>query len=141
MGRDMGDAAVLFVGERDDSPLCASLCVVSGDTVYGRYWGTRGNHSNPAALRGLATTSPSTGASRMATNVSKAALRARTNSRAACCRWRRIRRTGWPMGALPMPFAISGSAIGGHRAHTMEGVKRQFAVQGNLVPARRRGRC
>ena len=41
MGRDMGDAAVLFVGERDDSPLCASLCVVSGDTVYGRYWGTR----------------------------------------------------------------------------------------------------
>lgn len=41
MGRDMGDAAVLFTGARDGQPVCASLCVASGDTVYGRYWGTQ----------------------------------------------------------------------------------------------------
>ncbi|MBL8310016.1 MAG: N-acetyltransferase [Burkholderiales bacterium] len=41
VGHEMGDAAVLFVGERADEPICASLCIASGDTVYGRYWGTR----------------------------------------------------------------------------------------------------
>ena len=40
IGRDMGDAAVLFIGERDSRALCSSLCIASGDTVYGRYWGT-----------------------------------------------------------------------------------------------------
>lgn len=41
MGHDLGDAVVLFTGARDGQPVCASLCVVSGDTVYGRYWGTQ----------------------------------------------------------------------------------------------------
>jgi len=41
LGADCGDAAILFVGEREGIPLCASLCVASGDAVYGRYWGTR----------------------------------------------------------------------------------------------------
>lgn len=40
LGHDCGDAAVLFTGERDGVPLCTSLCVASGDSVYGRYWGT-----------------------------------------------------------------------------------------------------
>ncbi len=41
LGHDCGDAAVLFIGERGGEPLCASLCIASGDSVYGRYWGTR----------------------------------------------------------------------------------------------------
>ena len=40
LGAKCADAAVLFVGERDGQALCTSLCVASGDTVYGRYWGT-----------------------------------------------------------------------------------------------------
>jgi uncharacterized protein len=40
LGHDCGDAAVMFIGERDGLPLCASLCVASGESVYGRYWGT-----------------------------------------------------------------------------------------------------
>jgi predicted N-acyltransferase len=39
LGGESADAAVLFIGERDGAPLCASLCVASGDSVYGRYWG------------------------------------------------------------------------------------------------------
>jgi uncharacterized protein len=38
--RDCEDACVLFVGTRNDERLCASFCIRSGDTVYGRYWGT-----------------------------------------------------------------------------------------------------
>ncbi|MGL4233984.1 MAG: GNAT family N-acetyltransferase [Casimicrobium sp.] len=34
------DACVLFIGERDGERLCTSFCIRSGDTVYGRYWGT-----------------------------------------------------------------------------------------------------
>lgn len=41
LGQDCGDSAILFIGERGGEPLCASLCVASGDSVYGRYWGTR----------------------------------------------------------------------------------------------------
>ena len=40
LGKECGDAAVMFIGERDGSPLCASLCVASGESVFGRYWGT-----------------------------------------------------------------------------------------------------
>ena len=40
LGHDCEGAAVLFVGERDGEPLCTSLCIASGTTVYGRYWGT-----------------------------------------------------------------------------------------------------
>ena len=40
-GARCGDAALLFIGEREGEPLCASLCALSGDTLYGRYWGTR----------------------------------------------------------------------------------------------------
>jgi len=40
LGNDCGDAAVMFIGEREGSPLCASLCVASGESVFGRYWGT-----------------------------------------------------------------------------------------------------
>ena len=29
-----------FVGDREGEPLCTSLCIASGNTVYGRYWGT-----------------------------------------------------------------------------------------------------
>ncbi|MFN3630750.1 MAG: peptidogalycan biosysnthesis protein, partial [Casimicrobiaceae bacterium] len=28
------------LGERQDEPLCASLAIASGSTLYGRYWGT-----------------------------------------------------------------------------------------------------
>jgi uncharacterized protein len=38
--RDCEGAVVLFIGERDGGRLCASLCIRSGDTLYGRYWGT-----------------------------------------------------------------------------------------------------
>jgi uncharacterized protein len=38
--RDCEDAVVLFIGERNGSLLCASLCIRSGNTLYGRYWGT-----------------------------------------------------------------------------------------------------
>jgi uncharacterized protein len=38
--RDCGDAVVLFIGERSGEKLCTSLCIVDGDTMYGRYWGT-----------------------------------------------------------------------------------------------------
>jgi uncharacterized protein len=38
--RDCKGAVVLFVGERAGKPLCSSLCMRSGDTLYGRYWGT-----------------------------------------------------------------------------------------------------
>ncbi len=34
------DACVLFIGERGGERLCSSFCIRSGDTVYGRYWGT-----------------------------------------------------------------------------------------------------
>jgi uncharacterized protein len=34
------DAMVLFIGERNGQRLCSSLCIVNGDTLYGRYWGT-----------------------------------------------------------------------------------------------------
>jgi uncharacterized protein len=34
------DAVVLFIGERSGERLCTSLCIVDGDTMYGRYWGT-----------------------------------------------------------------------------------------------------
>lgn len=37
---ECNDAVVLFVGERNGERLCASLCIRSGDTLYGRYWGT-----------------------------------------------------------------------------------------------------
>ncbi len=40
LGKDCGDAAILFIGEREGLPLCTSLCVASGESVYGRYWGT-----------------------------------------------------------------------------------------------------
>ncbi len=40
LGMDCDDAAVMFIGERNGSRLCASLCVASGESVYGRYWGT-----------------------------------------------------------------------------------------------------
>lgn len=35
-----GDAAVLFTGMRDGQPVCASLCIASGNVLYGRYWGS-----------------------------------------------------------------------------------------------------
>jgi uncharacterized protein len=38
--RDCNDAIVLFIGEREGAKLCSSLCIVDGDTMYGRYWGT-----------------------------------------------------------------------------------------------------
>jgi uncharacterized protein len=38
--RDCGDACVLFIGKRNNERLCSSFCIRSGDTVYGRYWGT-----------------------------------------------------------------------------------------------------
>ncbi len=38
--RDCGDAIVLFIGERHGARLCTSLCIVDGETMYGRYWGT-----------------------------------------------------------------------------------------------------
>ncbi len=38
--RDCTDACVLFIGERSGERLCSSFCIRSGDTVYGRYWGT-----------------------------------------------------------------------------------------------------
>ncbi len=34
------DAVVLFIGERSGERLCTSLCIVDGETMYGRYWGT-----------------------------------------------------------------------------------------------------
>ena len=40
LGQNSFESAVLFIGERDGSPLCASLCVASGESVFGRYWGT-----------------------------------------------------------------------------------------------------
>jgi uncharacterized protein len=40
IGVQSGDATVLFIGERDGAPLCASLCAASGESVFGRYWGT-----------------------------------------------------------------------------------------------------
>jgi uncharacterized protein len=38
--RECKDAVVLFIGERNGERLCSSFCIRSGDTVYGRYWGT-----------------------------------------------------------------------------------------------------
>jgi uncharacterized protein len=38
--RECKDAVVLFIGEHDGDRLCTSLCIRSGDTLYGRYWGT-----------------------------------------------------------------------------------------------------
>jgi uncharacterized protein len=42
--RDCTDACVLFIGEREAQAnterLCSSFCIRSGDTMYGRYWGT-----------------------------------------------------------------------------------------------------
>ena len=35
-----GNAVVLFIGQRDDEPVAASLCIQSGDRLYGRYWGS-----------------------------------------------------------------------------------------------------
>ena len=40
LGKNCDEAAVLFIGERDGSPLCTSLCIASGESVFGRYWGT-----------------------------------------------------------------------------------------------------
>jgi len=39
IGRECNDAAVLFIGERAGVPICSSLCLASGRTLYGRYWG------------------------------------------------------------------------------------------------------
>lgn len=38
--RDCANAVVLFIGERFGDRLCTSLCIRSGNTLYGRYWGT-----------------------------------------------------------------------------------------------------
>lgn len=40
IGRTCGEAPVLFLGERDGRPVCASLAIASGRVLYGRYWGT-----------------------------------------------------------------------------------------------------
>ncbi len=40
LGAECDDAVTLFIGDVNGEPLCASLCIASGDTVYGRYWGT-----------------------------------------------------------------------------------------------------
>ena len=40
LGAECADAALMFIGEHDGSAVCASLCVASGESVYGRYWGT-----------------------------------------------------------------------------------------------------
>lgn len=45
--RSLANACVLFIGERDGERLCASFCMRSGNTLYGRYWGTT------AALKSL----------------------------------------------------------------------------------------
>jgi uncharacterized protein len=34
------NAVVIFIGEREGARLCSSFCIRSGDTLYGRYWGT-----------------------------------------------------------------------------------------------------
>ncbi len=36
---ECGNAVVLFIGERDGQRVASSLCIQSGDTLYGRYWG------------------------------------------------------------------------------------------------------
>ncbi len=40
IGRTCGDAPVLFIGEAEGRPLCASLAIASGSVLCGRYWGT-----------------------------------------------------------------------------------------------------
>lgn len=35
------DVPVLFIAERDGEPVAASLCARDGETLYGRYWGSR----------------------------------------------------------------------------------------------------
>ncbi len=39
IGERCHNAPVLFIGERDGAPICASLTIASGRTLYGRYWG------------------------------------------------------------------------------------------------------
>ncbi len=40
IGATMPDNVLLLVGERDGRPVCSALDVFSGDTLWGRYWGT-----------------------------------------------------------------------------------------------------
>ena len=70
------------------------------DTLYGRYWGCSEDHPT-ACTSSSATTRRSTGRSRTACRGSRPARRASTSWRAATCRRRRTRCTGWPTPASP----------------------------------------
>ena len=91
IGATLPDNMLLVVGSRDGHRICVALGLHDGETLWGRYWGTRefvsGLHFEPA------TTSPSSSASSSAWPASKAARRASTSSRADCCRWKRDRCT------------------------------------------------
>ena len=39
LGETLGDRVVLFVAEEGDEPVAGAICLRSGDTLYGRYWG------------------------------------------------------------------------------------------------------
>jgi uncharacterized protein len=79
LGARCGDAPVLFIGERNGKPLCTSLCIASGNTLYGRYWGTL------APLKSL---------------HFEVGLKAHTSWRAVCCRPQPTLPTGSPTRAL-----------------------------------------
>jgi len=40
LARDMPDALVIFLGERNDETLAAAICLRDTETLYGRWWGT-----------------------------------------------------------------------------------------------------
>ena len=44
IGRTMGEQAVLFLYERDGTPVAGALNFKSADTLYGRYWGCTEHH-------------------------------------------------------------------------------------------------
>ena len=40
----LGRRMVTFIASENDSPVAISICFRSGDTLYGRYWGTNANY-------------------------------------------------------------------------------------------------
>ena len=99
------------IGMRDGAPLCAALDVYNDDTLWGRYWGTTEYVPGPA-LRGVLLPGDRVLHRAAASRASKAARRACTSSRAACCpvATHSLHAIGDPASPRPSPISARASA-------------------------------